>query len=157
MNRSTRRQFLVACAVSGVASVAGCTDLGRAPSTRLGVLWAQNYTAEPRQVSVLVRRGGAVVYWTSVELEPPDTQTGALDGVMFEGVPDDPGHYVVYVRADWSPADSWATFDTAEHDGDCLDLRIEVGDPFEDPVPPELGFSVGRGESVCDDETTATD
>lgn len=155
MNGLRRRQFLQISGVTVTASLAGCGAVGRTepPQRWVEELGVSNLHSETHTVSVLLLRDGEPVYWRSMETEPYNEEEQRAGGGRFEGYPTEPGPYVLYVRLDSQPRSMWKRFTLADHDHECLELEIHVGDDRDigeqSSEPPELHLLVA---DQCDDD-----
>ncbi|WP_224449259.1 hypothetical protein [Haloprofundus salilacus] len=131
--KTTRRRALGACAVGFAALSGGCVGVlgedggaesGAAEPTRLSGVQIQNTHGEAHTVSVVVRKDGEMVHWSSHDLDAmvDNRADSATVSPTWEG---DAARYVVHARLDHE--ESWKTLDLSDLGGaPCYQLKVSV-------------------------------
>lgn len=129
MKPINRRDVLRAGGLTASGMLAGCSSIvsGSSSEIRIGGISVINYHSKPHWAHVLVVEDGEPVFWRSKRLA--SEYSGKDTGGLLDGVPEEPGEYVFYIRLD--EREQRKRWDLREEEPDCLSLTANIGTPVK--------------------------
>lgn len=134
----SRREALALSGVIGVAVGSGCLGLFESVrDTRIDSLLVSNFTTESRTIHLEILHEGEPELAEDITVpEATEDPPGRADIVPGEetvgGLPDGAGPYVLQSWTEREGRDTLRSLDLRDYDHECVEIMVQVGDPFQD-------------------------